>query len=74
MGVKNIVFLEGLAPTVAFNVLTQVCFLNENEAEMAAALFTKNGEERNFKLLAHSTVLLYKGLSPYKAIEQNGYI
>ena len=34
--------------TVGFTVLAQMCGPNANETEMGAALFTKNGEGRNF--------------------------
>ena len=37
-----------LPPTVAFTVLAWPCGLKANETEMGDALFTKNGEGRNF--------------------------
>ena len=48
MGVKYTVLPDGQPPTVALNVLAQLCGPKANETEMGAALFTKNGEGRNF--------------------------
>ena len=48
MGVKHAVLPDGQPQTVAFNVHAQQCGLKANETEMGAALFTKNGEGRNF--------------------------
>ena len=48
MGVKHTVLPDGQLPTVAFTVLEQLCGPKANETEMDAALFTKNGEGRNF--------------------------
>ena len=48
MGVKHTVLPDGQPPTVAFTVLAQLCGPKANETEMGAALFTKNGEGRNF--------------------------
>ena len=48
MGVKHTVLSDGQPETVAFTVLAQLCFPKANEKEMGAALFTKNGEGRNF--------------------------
>ena len=48
MGMKYTVLPDGQPPTVAFTVLAQLCGPKANEAEMGAALFTKNGEGRNF--------------------------
>ena len=36
-------------PTAAFTVLAQLCGPKANETEMGAALFTKNGEGKNFE-------------------------
>ena len=51
MGVKYTVLPDEQPPTVAFTVLAQLCDPKANETEMGAALFTKNGEGRNFELL-----------------------
>ena len=48
MGVKHTVLPDGQPLTVAFTVLAQLCGPKANETEMDAALFTKNGEGRNF--------------------------
>ena len=48
MGVKRTLLPDGQPPTVAFTVLAQLCGPKANETEMGAALFTKNGERRNF--------------------------
>ena len=50
MVVKRKVLPDGQPPTVAFAVLAQLCGRKANEMEMGAALFTKNGEGRNFDL------------------------
>ena len=47
MGVKHAMLPDGQPPTVAFTVLAQLRSLNDNETEMGATLFTKNGEGRN---------------------------
>ena len=39
---------DGQPPTVAFTVLAQLCGPKANDTEIDAALFTKNGEGRNF--------------------------
>ena len=44
MGVKHTVLPDCQPPTLAFTVLAQLCDPKANEAEMGAALFTKNGE------------------------------
>ena len=48
MGVKHTVLPGGQPPTVAFTVLAQLCGPKANETEMGAALFTKDGDGRNF--------------------------
>ena len=48
MGVKHTVQQDGQSTTVAFTVLAQLCGPKDNETEIGAALFTKNGEGRNF--------------------------
>ena len=48
MGVKHTLLPDGQPPTVAFTVLAQLCGLKANETAMGTALFTKNGEGRNF--------------------------
>ena len=49
MAVKQTVLPGYQPPTVAFTVLAQLCGLKVNETEMGAALFTNNGEGRNFE-------------------------
>ena len=44
MGVKHTMLPDGQPPTVAFIVFAQLCGPTDNETEMGAALFTKNGE------------------------------
>ena len=48
MGVKHRVLPEGQPPTAALTVFAQLGGPRANETEMGAALFTKNGERRNF--------------------------
>ena len=48
MGVKHAELPDGQPPTVAFTVLAQLCGPKDNEVEMDAILFTKNGEGMNF--------------------------
>ena len=48
MEVKHTVLPGGQPPTVAFPLLAQLCGPKVNEKEVGAALFTKNGEGRNF--------------------------
>ena len=47
-GVKHAVLPDGQPPTVAFIALAQLCGPKANETEMGDALFTRNGEGRNF--------------------------
>ena len=42
-----------LVQTVAFTVLAYLCGPKANETEMGVALFTKNGEGRNFEFDFH---------------------
>ena len=48
MEVKHIVLPDGQYLTLSFTVLAELCDPKANETEMGAALFTKNGEGRNF--------------------------
>ena len=48
MVAKHAVLPGGQPSTVAFTVVAQLCGLTANETEMGVALFTKNGEGRNF--------------------------
>ena len=45
---KHTVLPDGHPPTVACTVFAQLCGPKARELEMGAALFTKNGEGRNF--------------------------
>ena len=47
-GVKHRALPDGQPPTVACTVLAQLFGPKDNETEMGAALFSKNGAERNF--------------------------
>ena len=46
---KHTVLPDGQPPTVAFTLLAWLGGQKANETEMGAALFTKNGEGRNFE-------------------------
>ena len=48
---KHTVLPDGQAPTIALTVLAQLCGPKANETEMGAALFTNNGDGRNFDFL-----------------------
>ena len=50
MGVKHTLLPDGQPPTEAFTVLAQLRDPKANEAEMGAALFTKNDEGRTLNL------------------------
>ena len=66
MGVKHTVLPDGQPPTVAYNVLAKLCGPKANESEMGAALFTNNGEGRNFDFglcFMLMTVIMVKGKS-----------
>ena len=64
IGVKTQCY-QMASPTVASTVLAWLCGLKPNEMDMGAALFTKNGEGRNFDFDFDVTMAFYARLCMY---------
>ena len=62
--VKHTVLPDGQPPTVAFTVLAQLFGPKANGMEIGAALFTKNGDGRNFKFFSS----VQQGITVYNFI------